>query len=112
MPTVLPVAQMVANTGTITLDNFVEVKVWRSVAGEETLVSCFQTRIAATSRAVQGRDDGLVQGSVSPQYYVMAFPCAIGIQTQDEVWSDGTRYRVVGVDTLPHECQAILLMLQ
>jgi hypothetical protein len=103
---------MAATAGAITLDNFVEVKVWRSVAGEDTLVATFQTRIAATSRAVQGRDAGSVQGSVSPQYYVMAFPCAIGIQTEDEAWSEGTRYRVVGVDALPHECQAILLMLQ
>jgi hypothetical protein len=112
MPTVLPVSMMAATTSAITLDNFVEVQVWRAVAGDETLVATFQTRIAATSRAVQGRDDGSVQGSVSPQYYVLAFPCAVDIQTQDEVWTGGVRYRVVSVDVLPHESQAILLMLQ
>jgi len=112
MPTVLPVGLMAATVSAITLDNFVEVQVWRSVAGEDTLVATLQTRIAATSRAVQGRDAGSVQGAVSPQYYVMAFSCSVDVQTQDEVWTGGVRYRVVGMDELPHECQAILLMLQ
>jgi len=98
--------------GTIASDNFVGVTVWRMVEGTETAMATLQTRIAQTTRATQGRDDGSVQGAVSPQYYTMAFPYAADVMVGDEVWTGGVRYRVVSIDVFPHEAQATLFMLQ
>jgi hypothetical protein len=112
MPGVLNAGLMAATMGTIAGDNFVGATVWRMVDGTETAVGTLQVRIAQTTRAVQGRDDGSVQGAVSPQYYTMAFACGTNLQVGDEIWTGGVRYRVVSIDIFPHEAQATLFMLQ
>lgn len=93
-------------------DAYEFVQVYRTVDGAETRVAGFNTRIAAGSRTISGRDSPSVKGASSPQYSVMFAPRNSGLKPDDDAWSGASRFRVVSIDPMPHGLQVLLLNLQ
>lgn len=93
-------------------DLYVAVKVWRTVAGVDTVVAQFNTRLAAASAAPSGRDAAGAQGNAAQRLFVCVAPLYADVVKDDEVWAGDLRLRVVAVDHYPHDQQLLLQEVQ
>ena len=95
-------------------DLYVAATVWRTVAGEDTVVAQFNTRLAAANAAPAGRDAAGAQGNAAQRLFVCVAPLYASVGKDDEVWAGAgeMRLRVVAVDRYPHDQQLLLQEVQ